>query len=135
MRGVTDLMAADLSELLVEGDTHEDRLLIARVAEMLANDAGHATLERWNDFGRQVELAQKTFAAQGPTSSTPGGIAIVDEVAAAVRAYYTELEKLGLRDWQLSQGRAPDAKKSWLRWVRRAASDMVWRRASSVQRW
>lgn len=122
IRGVTDLMAADLSELLVEGETHEERLLIARVAEMLANDAGHQSLERWNEFGRLVELASRTFATLGPTSSTVGGSAIVDEVGAAVRAYYGELEKLGLRDWQLSEGRAVDTKKSWLRWVRRAAT-------------
>jgi glycerol-3-phosphate O-acyltransferase/dihydroxyacetone phosphate acyltransferase len=118
VRGVTDLMAGDLSELLVEGETHEERLLIARVAEMLANDAGHETLERWNDFGRQVELASKALAVLAKTQ----GSVLKADVEAAVTTYYEELAKLGLRDWQLSRGRAPTANKPWSRWIRRAAT-------------
>jgi hypothetical protein len=113
VKAVTELMAADLSELLVEGETHEERLLIARVAEMLANDAGHESLERWNDFGRQVELASKALGALDP--------AVAEEVGSRVRAYYEELARLNLRDWQLSGGRTPSSKKPWSRWLRRAA--------------
>src|SRR5262245_39514988 len=44
VRAITAQMDTDLRELLVEGDTHDERMLIARVAEMLANDAGDASL-------------------------------------------------------------------------------------------
>src|SRR4029079_7129218 len=46
---ITDRLKLDLSELLVEGPTWEDRLLIARVAEMFANDAGDHSLAAWNE--------------------------------------------------------------------------------------
>jgi glycerol-3-phosphate O-acyltransferase/dihydroxyacetone phosphate acyltransferase len=111
VKAVTATMEADLKELLVEGETHDERLLIARVAEMLANDAGHDSLEGWNTIGRQVELASKTFAALGGTT--------VADVGHRVGAYYRELARVGLHDWQLSHGRAPSAGKPWTRWVAR----------------
>lgn len=109
VRSVTDCMEEDLHELLVEGETHEERLLIARVAEMLANDAGQETMEGWNTFGRLVELASRTLAE-----------ADAAEVRIKVDAYYTDLESLGLRDWQLSGGRVPVASVPWTRWIRRS---------------
>ena len=42
-------------------DAMTSAALIARVAEMLANDAGDATLQGWNAIGRQVELAGRTL--------------------------------------------------------------------------
>jgi glycerol-3-phosphate O-acyltransferase/dihydroxyacetone phosphate acyltransferase len=89
----TARMDADLRELLVEGDTHEERALIARVAQMLANDAGDGSLEGWNTIGRQVELASRTLRGRDA--------AIASDVATRVDAYYAELERLGVRDAQV----------------------------------
>ena len=114
VRSVTDRMQEDLHELLVEGDTHEERRMIARVAEMLANDAGHETMEGWNTFGRQVELASRTLAQVDAAEVDAA------EVRTRVGAYYADLESLGLRDWQLSGGRAPSPSVPWTRWIRRS---------------
>src|SRR5579862_9312663 len=48
VHAITARMDEDLRELLVEGDTHEQRRLVARVAEMLANETGDASLAGWN---------------------------------------------------------------------------------------
>ena len=108
---ITTQMATDLRELLVEGATHEERRLIARVAEMLANDAGDASLAGWNTLGRQVELAGKTL---GALSSE-----VVQHVQSKVDAYYTELAKYGLGDAQLATARAAVSKPG-SRWLKRA---------------
>jgi 1-acyl-sn-glycerol-3-phosphate acyltransferase len=89
----TARMDADLRELLVEGETHEERSLIARVAQMLANDAGDGSLEGWNTIGRQVELASQTL--RGRDAELARG------VATRVDAYYAELDRLGVRDAQV----------------------------------
>lgn len=99
VKAVTARMGEDLRELLVEGETHEERLLIARVAEMLANDAGHDTLRGWNDIGRQVELASRTLGGLGGAATR--------EVNDAVGRYFTELHRHGLQDRQLSASGAP----------------------------
>ena len=96
IRNATELMAADLGELLVEGDTHEDRLRVARVAELLANEEADRTLERWNGIGRQVELANRTLRGVDPK--------LIARVAERVDAYYAELERLGLTDEQVTAG-------------------------------
>ncbi len=90
VRAATAIMDADLRELLVEGDTPDERRLIARIAEMLANDAGDGSLGGWNTIGRQVELASRTLR----------GVAedVVMSVAVRVNAYFAELERLGLGD-------------------------------------
>jgi 1-acyl-sn-glycerol-3-phosphate acyltransferase len=94
VKAATALMDADLRELLVEGETHDERRLIARVAEMLANDAGDGSLSGWNTIGRQVELASHTLrAAQAE---------VVAAVTAHVDAYYAELARLGVPDAQVS---------------------------------
>jgi hypothetical protein len=95
----TAQMAADLGELLVEGESHEERLRIARVAELYANEEPDRTLERWNGIGRQVELASLALRSTDP--------ALVARVAAAVDAYYAELDRLGLTDEQIAPGTAP----------------------------
>lgn len=99
IRAATEQMAADLGDLLVEGDTHEERLRVARVAELLANEAPQRTLERWNDIGRQVELASRALHGTDPE--------LVARVAARVDAYYAELERLGLTDAQIAPGGPP----------------------------
>lgn len=108
---ITAQMDADLKELLVEGETHEQRRAIARVAEILANDAGDGSLAGWNTIGRQVEAAEKALAAATPEVVT----AVVD----ALDAYYRELTKLGLADAQLASARAAVRKPS-SRWLKRA---------------
>jgi glycerol-3-phosphate O-acyltransferase/dihydroxyacetone phosphate acyltransferase len=104
VQAVTARMGEDLRELLVEGESHEERLLIARVAELLANDAGHDTLQGWNDIGRQVELASKTLGGLGGLGA---GSATTREVSEAVGSYFTELHRHGLEDRQLSASGAP----------------------------
>ncbi len=108
---ITEQMDEDLRELLVEGGSHEERRLIARVAEMLANDAGDASLAGWNTIGRQVGLANKTLRELGPE--------VIAHVAAKVDAYYAELAKYGLGDAQLATARAAVA-KPLSRWGKRA---------------
>lgn len=93
VRAATALMREDLAELLVEGETHEERLRVAHVAELLANDGGDRTLERWSGIGRQVELANRTLHSVDPT--------IIAKVAEHVDRYYAELERLGLVDAQV----------------------------------
>jgi glycerol-3-phosphate O-acyltransferase / dihydroxyacetone phosphate acyltransferase len=108
---ITAQMDQDLRELLVEGDTHDQRKLIARVAEMLANDSGDASLAGWNTLGRQVEAAGKTLGSLGPD--------MITHVQTKVDAYYAELAKYGLGDAQLATARAAINKPS-SRWVKRA---------------
>jgi 1-acyl-sn-glycerol-3-phosphate acyltransferase len=114
---ITDRLQADLSELLVEGATWPERVLIARVAEMLANDARDGSMERWNSIGRQVEAASK--ALKGADRGTLDGI---DE---AVSRYYDQLAVEGLVDAQLAgdsraadDARAADESRSGV-WARR----------------
>ena len=87
----TRQMADDLGELLVEGSTHEERLRIARVAELLANEGDDRTLGAWNEIGRRVELAKHAL-----------GGADIEKVGAPVDAYYAALDRLHLTDAQVS---------------------------------
>jgi hypothetical protein len=112
IRAATEQMAADLGDLLVEGDTHEERLRVARVAELLANEEPDRTLERWNGLGRQVELAGRALRGTDPE--------LIARVTARVDAYYAELERLGLTDEQLAPGttapaREPAPEPAWVR--------------------
>jgi len=94
VRAITAQMEADLGELLVEGETHDDRRLIARIAEILAHDApdSDGSLAAWNSIGRQVELAGRTLREADP--------ALVARIREHVAAYYAELDRLGRRDRQ-----------------------------------
>ncbi len=112
IQGITDQMAADLQNLLVAGETHEERRLIARVAEMLANDAGDATLSGWSTIGRQVDDAAVTLRDADP--------ALTARVRDRVELYFSELARLGRTDAQLAAARAAETKPR-SRWLRRAA--------------
>ncbi|HTR56007.1 MAG TPA: 1-acyl-sn-glycerol-3-phosphate acyltransferase [Kofleriaceae bacterium] len=112
VRAITTQMDGDLRELLVEGETHDERRLVARVAEMLANDTGDATLSGWSTIGRQVEAAGRLLRTADP--------AVVAHVTSRVDAYYAELNRYGLSDAQLAVPRAA-AHKPRTRWARRAA--------------
>jgi hypothetical protein len=97
--------------LLVEGETHEERLRVARVAELLANDgASKNTLERWSGIGRQVELANRTLRTVDP--------AVIAKVAEHVDRYYAELERLGLVDDQIVMRDLPEPAPDEPRWKR-----------------
>jgi glycerol-3-phosphate O-acyltransferase / dihydroxyacetone phosphate acyltransferase len=111
VQNITAQMAADLSDLLVEGDTPDDKRLVARIAEMLANDAGDSTLSGWSTLGRQVELAGETLRSGEPS--------IVAHVRRTVDAYYEELDRLGRRDMQLAAATAAVTKPP-SRWLGRA---------------
>lgn len=95
---VTEQIRADLSELLVEGADWDEFRLIARVSEIVAHDAGDPTLAGWNAIGRQVEAARRMLA---------GDPATVESVGAAVTAYYSRLDALGLTDADLAGPRPP----------------------------
>jgi glycerol-3-phosphate O-acyltransferase/dihydroxyacetone phosphate acyltransferase len=94
VKNATAQMDADLRELLVEGESHEERLRVARVAELLANDEGDRSLGKWSGIGRQVELANRTLR---DTDST-----LIQRVAEHVDNYYAELERLGLEDARIA---------------------------------
>lgn len=117
VQAITRAMADDLGALLVEGDTHDERRRIARVAELLANDAGEHSLGAWSGIGRQVELASRTLRTLEPD--------LVALVSAAVDAYFAELERLGLADSQIAGrarfGDAPAAPEPPAPWWQRAA--------------
>ncbi len=116
---VTAIMEADLKELLVEGETHEDRLRIARVAELLATDAGERTLGAWSDIGRQVELASQTLRSVDAR--------VVAQVAQGVDAYFAELERTGFVDAQIA-GKADlldDHREPLSKWRRAALAPLA----------
>jgi 1-acyl-sn-glycerol-3-phosphate acyltransferase len=114
VRAATALMEEDLRELLVEGETHEERLRVARVAELLANDDGESSLGKWSGIGRQVELANRTLRTVDPL--------LIARVGEHVDNYYAELERLGLEDAMVASGgtRAPITREEpstgWASW-------------------
>jgi glycerol-3-phosphate O-acyltransferase / dihydroxyacetone phosphate acyltransferase len=81
---ITDVIRADLSELLVEGSTWEERVLVVRVAEMFAKDAEDRSLERLNQIGRRIEEARRALFAAAPSEVT--------EIEERVRAYIGRLD-------------------------------------------
>lgn len=116
IRAATAVMRDDLAELLVEGETHEERLRVARVAELLANDGAERTLEAWSNIGRQVELANRTLRHVDPL--------LVATVAEHVDRYYAELDRLGLVDDQIVGSRTPSAPPTPL-WQRIALAPLA----------
>lgn len=106
---ITAQMKEDLEELLVEGETHADRMRIARVAEMFANDAGDPTLGGWSDIGRRVELAQKTLRSVDAR--------LVARAIETIDAYCAELDRLRVTDAQVA-GIEPRSSTAMPRWRR-----------------
>lgn len=82
---VTDRMREDLSELLVEGSTWEERVLLVRVAEMFANDAEDVSLENMNRVGRRIEQARRVLAKMSPEE--------VKSIEDRLRAYGRRLDQ------------------------------------------
>jgi hypothetical protein len=89
---ITEQVKLDLSELLVEATTWDERVAIVRVAEMFVNAEGSDSLARWNEIGRRVEAARRAL-------SDPAYQAI----ARAVNAYHARLGAAGLSDLQLAR--------------------------------
>ena len=63
---ITDVIREDLSELLVEGATWDERILVVRVAEMFAKDAADTSLAHVNQIGRRIEQARRALATSSP---------------------------------------------------------------------
>jgi hypothetical protein len=82
---ITDIIQQDLSELLVEGSTWEERVLVVRVAEMFAKDRGDTSLEHLNRVGRRIEQARRVLG-----KSAPGDVHAIEE---RLRAYDDRLER------------------------------------------
>ncbi len=109
VKTITAQIQSDLEELVVEGATWPERLLIARVAEMLAHDDGDVTLATWNEIGRQVEAARKALRDEEEHR--------VAEIAEAVGDYYQLLEREGLSDAQVASagfGTTSPLRVAWL---------------------
>ncbi|HEU0030533.1 MAG TPA: 1-acyl-sn-glycerol-3-phosphate acyltransferase [Kofleriaceae bacterium] len=117
VRAATALMHHDLSELLVEGESHDERLRVARVAELLANDDGDRSLGTWSGLGRQVELANRTLRDVDAT--------LVASVGAHVDRYYAELERLGLDDVQIARSRVIEHAPAQPRWKQLALAPLA----------
>jgi glycerol-3-phosphate O-acyltransferase / dihydroxyacetone phosphate acyltransferase len=96
VRTMTSALRDDLSELLVEGETWPERVMIARIAEMLTHESGERSLEKKNTIGRQVEAANKALRGRADFP--------LDELREAVDRYYALLEREGLEDAQLASG-------------------------------
>ena len=80
----TDVIRDDLSELLVEGSTWEERILLVRVAEMFAKDADDTSLAQLNQIGRRIEQARQVLARSSPEE--------VREIEERLRAYMDHLD-------------------------------------------
>ncbi len=87
---ITDTLRRDLSDLLVEAESWDARVLLVRAAEMFANDAGGPSLTEVNALGRRIEEAREALRASEPDT--------VARIEGDVRAYFEELDALGLTD-------------------------------------
>jgi glycerol-3-phosphate O-acyltransferase/dihydroxyacetone phosphate acyltransferase len=95
---ITERLAHDLSELVVEGATWDERLLVARVAELYANRAGRRSMAGLNEIGRQVEAARKALGEDEGAYRA---------IAGAVGDYYAALDAAGLADHDVEAAGAP----------------------------
>lgn len=82
---ITDVIRKDLSELLVEGATWEERILVVRLAEMFAKDGGDTSLEHVNQLGRRITQARHALAGSSPAD--------VHAMEARIRAYLERVER------------------------------------------
>ena len=81
---ITDVIRDDLSELLLEGSTWEERILLVRVAEMFAKDADDTSLAHLNQIGRRIEQARHVLARSSPDE--------VRGIEERLRAYLARLD-------------------------------------------
>lgn len=102
--GITRQLAVDLAGLVLGGDTWDERLLIARVAEMFANQSGDRSLAGWNAIGQRVGTAKALLKRVDAR--------LLGELSRAVTRYYAELDRAGLGDADVSAG---PARPDWTR--------------------
>jgi glycerol-3-phosphate O-acyltransferase/dihydroxyacetone phosphate acyltransferase len=98
-RATTARLAEDLAELVVEGATWDERLLVARVVEMFANGAGERSMAGANEIGRIVETARKRLGVEGGSA--------YEAIARAVGDYYASLDAAGLADHDVETAGVP----------------------------
>jgi 1-acyl-sn-glycerol-3-phosphate acyltransferase len=96
-QAITERIREDLAELLVEGSTWEERILIVRAAEMLANGdpatpapASRTSLAQMNELGRRIEQARRVLHASAPEA--------VAALEMRVASYWAALEDAGATD-------------------------------------
>lgn len=94
VEALTRVVRDDLRELLVEGATWDERVLVARVAELFAHDEGDPSLEAWSAVGRQVEAARDVLASREPR--------LVADLSRGVSAYYEALARAGVSDAEVA---------------------------------
>ncbi len=82
---VTDVLRDDLSELLVEGSTWDERIIVVRAAEMFAKDGGDVSLTQLNQIGRRIERARRILSDASPQD--------VEDVEGRLRGYFARLEE------------------------------------------
>lgn len=101
VKKITDALRDDLKELLVEGETWDERLLIARVAEIFANEAGDRSLAGVNAIGRRVEEAKRALDREDASLHA--------RIAQEVSRYYALLERAGVSDVHIARGAEVDS--------------------------
>ena len=96
-QAITEKIRDDLSELLVEGSTWEERILLVRAAEMFANGdpaeppaARRTSLAQMNELGRRIEEARRVLHASAPE--------VVGDLETRVASYWTALDDAGAND-------------------------------------
>lgn len=87
---ITAALREDLSELLVEGASWDERLLVVRVAEMFANDAEDRSLAAKSALGRRIVEARRALATEAPDT--------VRALERRARAYVAALGAEGVDD-------------------------------------
>lgn len=101
---ITEAIREDLSELLVEGSTWDERILVVRAASMFANGdpaapdvaprsraaSANASLAEINELGRRIEEARRVLHASAPE--------VVTSLESKVGAYFTALDDAGASD-------------------------------------
>ncbi len=102
LHGTSDLSAqiketlrADLSELLIQGATWEERVLVVRVAEMFANDAAAASMSEVSRAGRKIAQVRRLLATASPE--------VVSHLEERVRSYFAMLEDADERDEEVAR--------------------------------
>jgi len=89
-KAITTVIRDDLSELLVEAATWEQRIALVRAAEMFANDAHDRSLAHLNQLGRRIEEARRVLGASDPET--------VSAIEKRVGDYWAALEDAGASD-------------------------------------
>ncbi len=104
VRAATVAMAADLSDLIVEGTDWTEMRAIAQVAEVLANatsggdGAPLSSLAQRNAIGRRVEAATRAIMKSQPV--------LVETVKGNLDKYFLALDQSGLSDRDVVRGSA-----------------------------